>query len=80
MTTPTTLDTKAIAAALDIDPKALRVFLRSGKAEGMFSRDGKAYVFARVDVPKIKKAYAAWVDARAASKVASETTDEPKAS
>ncbi|BBX06401.1 hypothetical protein [Mycolicibacterium aichiense] len=75
MTTPTTLDTKAIVTAHDTDPKALRVFLRSGKADGMFSRDGKAYVFARVDVPKIKKAYVAWVAERAAAKAKNEVAE-----
>ncbi|WP_431236066.1 hypothetical protein ACQ856_30270 (plasmid) [Mycolicibacterium psychrotolerans] len=56
------------------------MFLRSGKAEGMFTRDGKAYVFARVDVPKIKKAYAAFVAERAASKAAKAepVEEEPK--
>lgn len=68
MTTPATLDSKTVAEALDIDPKALRVFLRSGKAEGMFTRDGKAYVFTKADVAKIKKAYAAFVADRAATK------------
>lgn len=68
MTAPTTLDSKAVAEALDIEPKALRVFLRSGKAEGMFTRDGKAYVFTKGDVAKIKKAYAAFVAERPAEK------------
>lgn len=70
MTAPTTLDSKAVAEALDIDAKALRVFLRTGKAEGMFTRDGKAYVFTKADVAKLKKAYAAFIGDRAASKKA----------
>lgn len=83
MTAPATLDSKAVAEALDIEPKALRVFLRSGKAEGMFTRDGKAYVFTKADVAKIKKAYAAFIADRAASKKAKAdgtTEDETKAS
>ncbi|WP_100484176.1 hypothetical protein [Mycobacteroides abscessus] len=83
MTAPTTpLDSKAVAEALDIEPKALRVFLRSGKAEGMFTRDGKAYVFTKADVAKIKKAYAAFVADRAAKKAKADDTnaDEAKAS
>ncbi|WP_142277816.1 hypothetical protein [Mycobacterium avium] len=84
MTAPTTtLDSKAVAEALDIDPKALRVFLRSGKAEGMFTRDGKVYVFTKADVAKIKKAYAAFVAERAASRKAKAddtNEDEAKAS
>lgn len=47
MTALANLTSKDVATALDIDPKALRVFLRTGKAEGMFTRDGKAYVFTK---------------------------------
>lgn len=68
MTAPANLTSKDVATALDIDPKALRVFLRSGKAEGMFTRDGKAYVFTKGDVGKIKKAYAEFVADRAKAK------------
>lgn len=75
MTAPANLTSKDVATALDIDPKALRVFLRSGKAEGMFTRDGKAYVFTKADVAKIKKAYAAFVAERAASKKAKADDD-----
>jgi predicted site-specific integrase-resolvase len=79
MTAPTTtLDSKAVAEALGIEPKALRVFLRSGKAEGMFTRDGKAYVFTKSDVTKIKKAYAEFVAERTTAKQAKK--DEAKAS
>jgi predicted site-specific integrase-resolvase len=71
MTSPTTtLDSKAVADALGIEAKALRVFLRSGKAEGMFTRDSKAYVFTKADVAKIKKAYAIFVADRVAAKAA----------
>ncbi|WP_157896288.1 hypothetical protein [Mycobacteroides chelonae] len=64
----TTLGSKDVAEAMGIEPKALRVFLRSGKADGMFTRDGKAYVFAKADVAKIKRAYAAFIAERTASK------------
>jgi predicted site-specific integrase-resolvase len=77
MTAPATLDSKAVAEALGIEPKALRVFLRSGKAEGMFSRDGKSYVFTKADVTKIKKAYGEFVAERTAAKQAKEE-DEAK--
>lgn len=84
MTAPTNLDSKAVAAELKIDAKALRVFLRSGKADGMFSRDGKSYVFTKANVTAIKKAYPAWVaeraKAKADAKVTAEKADEPKAS
>lgn len=84
MTSPaSTLDSKAVAQALDIEAKALRVFLRSGKAEGMFSREGKAYVFTKADVAKIKKAYASFIAERAASKTTKAEDakdDEAKAS
>ncbi|MGV0695856.1 hypothetical protein [Mycobacterium paraintracellulare] len=70
MTAPANLTSKDVATALDIEPKALRVFLRSGKAEGMFTRDGKSYVFTKADVAKIKKAYDAFVADRVASKKA----------
>lgn len=82
MTTPAndTLTTKAVAERLGTDPKTLRVFLRSGKAEGMFTRDGKAYVFTKADVTKIKKAYAAFVADRAKAKADDAPEDEAKAS
>lgn len=71
MTAPASnLDSKAVAEALGIEAKALRVFLRSGKAEGMFTRDGKAYVFTKADVAKLKKGYAAYVADREATKAA----------
>lgn len=79
MTAPTTLDSKAVAAELNIDAKALRVFLRSGKAEGMFTRDGKAYVFTKADVAKIKKAYAAFVADRTAKKAKADDAPEGEA-
>ena len=56
MTTPVTLNTKDVAEALGIEAKALRVFLRSPKGAGLFALDGKAYVFTKADVAKIKKA------------------------
>ncbi|RRR47862.1 hypothetical protein EHH44_03155 [Mycolicibacter terrae] len=85
MSAPTTLTSKDIAEALDIDPKALRVFLRSGNAEGMFTREGKSYVFAKTDVAKLKKGYAAFVasrgtKARALAVVADETAEAIQAS
>lgn len=79
MTAPTNLTSKDVATALDIDPKALRVFLRTGKAEGMFTRDGKSYVFTKADVAKLKKAYAAFVADRAAKKAKADDTNEPEA-
>ncbi|WP_445163218.1 hypothetical protein ACTXG5_08330 [Mycobacterium sp. Dal123C01] len=77
MTTPTTLNTKDVAEALGIEPKTLRVFLRSPRGAGLFERDGKAYVFSKADVARIKKAYAAWVADRAAAKASKD--DEAKA-
>ena len=56
MTTPATLNTKDVAEALGIEAKALRVFLRSPKGAGLSARDGKAYVFTKADLAKIKKA------------------------
>ncbi|MHC9295620.1 hypothetical protein ACRCUN_24420 [Mycobacterium sp. LTG2003] len=80
MTAPTNLTSKDVATALGIDPKALRVFLRTGKADGMFTRDGKSYVFTKADVAKLKKAYTAFVAERAASKKAkADDTNEPEA-
>jgi len=85
MTTPApALTTKDVAEALGVEAKALRVFLRSPGAEGMFTRDGKSYVFTKADVAKIKKAYPAWINQRAASKaralaaVAEETAEAIK--
>jgi hypothetical protein len=78
MTAPTTLNTKDVAEALGIEAKALRVFLRSPKAEGMFARDGKSYVFTKGDVAKIRKAYGEFVAERTTAKQAKE--DEAKAS
>lgn len=67
MTTPnTTLDSKAVAEALDISAKELRVYLRAIAYE---KTDGR-YVFTKTDVTKFKKAYPAWVAERAASKKA----------
>lgn len=79
-TTPVPSAGSPPTASSDIDPKVLRVFLRSGKAEGMFARDGKAYVFTKADVAKLKKGYAAFVADHAKEKAAPETTEEPKAS
>lgn len=80
MTAPAQLSTKDIATALDIDAKALRVFLRAA-GEGMSSRDGKSYVFSKANLTAIKKAYPAWVKdrettrpAKAAAKAAEAVT------
>jgi len=86
MTTPASaLDSKAVADALGITAKELRVFLRAA-GEGMSSRDGKSYVFTKANLAAIKKAYPAWVKERAASRkakvdamVAAEKTNEPVA-
>lgn len=68
MTTPnnTALDSKAVAEALGITPKELRVHLR---AIGYEKTDGR-YVFTRSDIAKLKKGYAAWAKERAAKKAA----------
>jgi hypothetical protein len=58
MTAPVSLNTDDVAEALGVEAKTLRVFLRSPKGDGVSSRDGKAYVFTKADVAKIKKAYA----------------------
>ncbi|WP_104151054.1 hypothetical protein [Mycobacterium intracellulare] len=75
MTTPnnTALDSKAVAEAIDITPKELRVYLR---AIGYEKTDGR-YVFTKGDVAKLKKGYAAWVKERAAKKAAKD--DAPAA-
>lgn len=70
MSAPTSLTSKDVAEALGIDAKALRVYLRSGKAEGLFDRDGKSYVFTKGNVAKLKKGYAAYVADRDAAKAA----------
>jgi hypothetical protein len=84
MTSPaTTLDPKGVAEALGIEPKALCVFLRSPKGAGLVARDGKAYVFTKADVAKIKKAYPEWVAERQTAKAAKDDAtneDEAKAS
>ncbi|WP_084021606.1 hypothetical protein [Mycobacterium avium] len=84
MTTPaTTLDSKAVAEALNISAKELRVYLR---AIGYEKTEGR-YVFSKADVATFKKAYPKWIAERAASrkakadaKVAADNADEPKAS
>lgn len=72
----TALTSKDVAEALDIDPKALRVFLRSGNAEGMFTREGKSYVFNKADVAKLKKAYAAFAAAKATPRALAVVAEE----
>lgn len=80
MTTPaTTLDSKAVAEALDITPKELRVFLR---ATGFEKTEGR-YVFTKANVATFKKTYPKWITERAASrkanadaKVAAEKADD----
>lgn len=72
-----TLTSKQVAEALGIEAKQLRVFLRSPKGEGLFTRDGKAYVFTPKDVAKIKTAYDRWAKAKvedAARKAAEAST------
>lgn len=61
MTTPNTaLDSKAVAEALGITAKELRVHLR---AIGYEKTEGR-YVFTKADVAKLKKGYAAWAKER----------------
>ncbi|MGB3233609.1 MAG: hypothetical protein WBB57_23480 [Mycobacterium sp.] len=84
MTTPNnTLDTKAVAEALDISAKELRVYLRAIAYE---KTDGR-YVFTKANVASLKKGYAAWAKereaaraAKADAKVAAEAITEPEAS
>lgn len=64
-----TLSTKDVAEAIGTDPKTLRVFLRSGMADGSFTREGKSYVFTKSNVPALKTKFSKWTKDRAASKV-----------
>lgn len=66
MTAPITLDSKAVAEALGITPKELRVYLR---ATGFEKTDGR-YVFTKANVATFKKAYPKWVADRAAARAA----------
>ncbi|MDM2175481.1 hypothetical protein PP404_25100 [Mycobacteroides abscessus] len=67
MTTPATpIDSKAVAAELKIDAKALRVFLR---AIGYEKTDGR-YAFTKTQVTSLKKQYATWEKERAAARKA----------
>lgn len=67
MTTPApALDSKAVAEAIDITPKELRVNLRAIAYE---KTDGR-YVFSKADVAKLKKGYAAWVKERETARAA----------
>lgn len=74
-----TLTSKQVAETLGTDPKQLRVFLRSGNGDGLFSRDGRAYVFSPKDVSKIKAAYAKWEKARADERKAKAEASTPEA-
>lgn len=64
------MTTKDVAEALGIEAKALRVFLRSPKGEGLSSRDGKSYVFTKANLTAIRKAYPSYIADREAAKQA----------
>lgn len=69
MATPnnTALSASDVAEQLGITAKELRVFLRAdGTYKPVTASGGRGrYAFNKADVAKIKKAYAAWVAARA---------------
>lgn len=77
MTNPApALDSKAVAEALDISAKELRVYLR---ATGYEKTDGR-YVFTKANVTALRKGYAAWSkerEAARAAKVAASKADTP---
>jgi hypothetical protein len=83
MTAPANLTSEGVATALDIDPKGSVCSSARTRPKACFTRDGKAYVFTKADVAKIKNAYAAFVADRPASNKANADDapeDEVKAS
>ncbi len=73
------LTTKETAEQLGIDPKALRVFLRTAQGAALVERDGKAkYAIPASNVSKIKAGLAAHTkaaEARKAAKAAQEAAE-----
>ncbi len=64
MTTPDTLTTRDVAEALGINPRDLRVFLRSCGDAYEPPGSGGRYSFTKSQIAPMKKAYAAFVKER----------------
>ncbi|MEV0851484.1 hypothetical protein [Nocardia fluminea] len=65
MTAPTTLSAKDVADKLDTDAKTLRVFLRAASIPK--DEATNRYVFTAKDLPKLKKQFKEWREARIAT-------------
>ncbi|MGW4632513.1 hypothetical protein [Nocardia sp. NPDC004415] len=74
MTTPTPLSAKDVAEKLGTDAKTLRVFLRSASIPK--DEATNRYAFTTKDVPKLKKQFNEWRDARSATKETPRRTPE----